>query len=164
MSRKDVCGRWCVTKMCERWCVFCMWQNLCVCVWKRGVWQKMVCDKGVWQRYTKMVCGQKCVWKMVWDKRCVWKDAMKRWCVMESVVCGNIWTDVKLLLSPFVIFLTLIQQGVVAGSQSLPPTKTLWFPWWYMAWSAMRTCTFPFLRPWHAAKPRTAPTIFFDFV
>ena len=33
-------------------------------------------------------------------------------------------------------------QGVVAGSRVYQsPTKTLWFPWWYMAWSAMRTCT-----------------------
>ena len=33
------------------------------------------------------------------------------------------------------------QQGVVAGSRVyLPPTKALRFPWWYMAWSAMRTC------------------------
>ena len=56
----------------------------------------------------------------------------------------NIWTDVKLLwLLPFYI---CREPFTFAGGgsrvQSLPPTKTLWFPWWYMAWSAMRTCQF----------------------
>ena len=40
--------------------------------------------------------------------------------------------------------------------QSLPPTKTLWLPWWYMAWSAMRTCIFHhFSLQWQPAKART---------
>ena len=54
-----------------------------------------------------------------------------------ACVCvWNIWTDVKLLL-----FFSFAGGG--SRVQSLPPTKTLWFPWWYMAWSAMRTCHFP---------------------
>ena len=49
-------------------------------------------------------------------------------------VC-TIWTDVKLLIG--------FHKFAGGGSrvQSLPPTKTLWLPWWYMAWSAMRTCS-----------------------
>ena len=59
------------------------------------------------------------------------------------------------------LLLLLAQQDFLAmyaggGSrvQSLPPTKTLWFPWWYMAWSAMRTCISNF-RQWRPAKPST---------
>ena len=47
--------------------------------------------------------------------------------------------------------------------QSLPPTKTLWFPWWYMAWSAMRTCISNF-RQWRPAKPSTGMSFGFQFL
>ena len=45
------------------------------------------------------------------------------------------------------------QAGGGSRVQSLPPTKTLWFPWWYMAWSAMRTCFISWL--WDVANPKT---------
>ena len=52
------------------------------------------------------------------------------------VCVWNIWTDVKLQFN-------IKFAGGGSRVQSLPPTKTLWSPWWYMAWSAMRTCHFP---------------------
>ena len=56
-----------------------------------------------------------------------------------------------------------LRVGVVAGSRVyLPPRKTLWFPWWYMAWSAMRTCVFSL--QWQGAKPRTPATTTFSFL
>ena len=60
------------------------------------------------------------------------------WWIIFCLVCvcvWNIWTDVKLLIR-------IVTAGGGSRVQSLPPTKTLWSPWWYMAWSAMRTCNF----------------------
>ena len=113
-----------VWQRCVKDGVCCMWQT-CVCVCERGCVAKMVCDKGVWQRYKKMVCDKNVCERWCETKVCV-KDAMKDG-VWWRVCVWNIWTDVKLLLSPFVIFLTLIQQGVDAWSGSHPPTKTLPF-------------------------------------
>ena len=65
-------------------------------------------------------------------------------------------TSILLFLSTHVSFSKLLAGG--GSIQSLPPTKTLWFPWWYMAWSAMRTCIFPVFHLW-PAKPRTSMSI-----
>ena len=88
----------------------------------------------------------------------------------ESVCVWTIWTDVKLLpwLAELFFLIRFFAMSILPGVypisfsfagggsrvQSLPPTKTLWFPWWYMAWSAMRTCISNF-RQWRPAKPST---------
>ena len=145
-----------VWQRCVKDGVCCMWQT-CVC--ERGCVAKMVCDKGVWQRYTKMVCDKNVCERWCETKVCV-KDAMKDGVWWRVCVCVEHLNRCKTSTVAFCNFSNSHSAGGGSRVQSLPPTKTLWFPWWYMAWSAMRTCTFPFLRPWHAAKPRTAPTIF----
>ena len=64
---KDMCERWCVTKLCVK-----------DGVWQRCVW-KMVCDQVVCERS----CMKRWVWKMVYDQVvCV------GWCVC---VCKMVW-------------------------------------------------------------------------
>ena len=84
------------------------------------------------------------------------------------VCVWTICTDVKLPSVCFVLLL-LVQQDFLAiyaggGSrvQSLPPTKTLWFPWWYMAWSAMRTCQF--FQKWEEAQPKNLHVVYLNFL
>ena len=75
------------------------------------------------------------------------------------VCVWTIWIDVKLLFllnCPFlnqgsISVFSSIHAGGGSRAQSLPPTKTLWRPWWYMAWSAMRTC---FFVEWEEAQPK----------
>ena len=123
---KDLCEKMyvkkaCVTKVCVKDGV---WQS---CVWK------IVCDKVACVCVKDCACVTKGVYVCV--KGCVRGIVCDK--VVRGIVCAcNIWIDVKLLQFSFF--------QIAAGAsraQSLPPTKTLWSPSWYMAWSAMHTCT-----------------------
>ena len=101
VCERDVCERWCVTKLCVKYvCGRCVWKM--VCVWQSCVKDvcerdvKVVCESCVWDR---CVCvWGRCVTKLCVTKLCC-KDVWER-CVWKLCVC-NIGTDVKLLLYIF---------------------------------------------------------------
>ena len=92
--------------------------------------------------YACMACVYVCM--NAWMCVCVW----------------NIWTDVKLLppILRFFTFWTVYLAGgqepmIVCPDQRRPDNM-----------GVKTYLPFPILCPWHAAKPRTAPPTFFDFM
>ena len=76
------------------------------------------------------------------------------------VCVWNIWTDVKLLLSVLWFILLLFRRGTGADLP-IQSNEAMAFRWMS---GLINHLYLHFYQLWHAAKPRTAPSIFFDFV
>ena len=97
-------------------------------------------------------------------------NSLYRLCIFEKTsrqrgVCVDHLHRCKTSFCLFcVLFNNFLAMYAGGGSrvQSLPPTKTLWFPWWYMAWSAMRTCQFSEMGRGSTQEPPSRRIVKFD--
>ena len=149
VCNQDVCERWCVTKLCvTKRCVW-MWKSCaCVCVWK------IVCDKVV------CVCETWCVKDGVWQS-CVWQR-----CVC---VCVEHLNRCKTSTVGFYDSSYTICRGAQSTVETAP-NEAIHLCWKqslinsvYLRFQSLFLRHFV-LWEWHAAKPRTAPPTFLDFM